>query len=185
VTVNIEVIARLGDIYSVEHVEEALSFQRDGELVINHIKEDVCGPFVGRSDRKVVNLSLEDNALAGDDTRIQAGFVYGGCEAKFPQDGVSVFLPESWGLVVALHCGEDRDDMTIWDWGALFVVDPPVKKGSIWADKETLLWRRGFSEGVRDVGAKDEHVLRSRNSIEQAGACLIHAVGVRLIKIFY
>ena len=162
-----------------------MSFKRDGELVVNHIKEDVRCPFVGRSDRKVVNLSLEDNALTGDDTRIQAGFVYSGREAKFPQDGVGVFFPESWGLGVALHCGEDRDDMTIRDCRALFVVDPPVMKGSIWADEETLLWRRSFSEGIGDVGAEDEHVLRSRNSIEQAGACLIHAVGVRLIKNFY
>jgi hypothetical protein len=57
-------------------------------------------------------------------------------------------------------------------------------KGSIWADEETLLWRRSFSEGVGDVRSKDEHILRSRNSIEQAGACLIHAVGVRLVKNF-
>jgi len=77
--------------------------------------------------------------------------VNGGLEAKLLQDSVGVFFPEPWGLGMALHHGEDWDDMTVWDWRALFVVDPPFMKGSIWADKETLFWWWGFDEGVGDV----------------------------------
>jgi hypothetical protein len=77
--------------------------------------------------------------------------VNGGLEAKLLQDRVGVFFPEPWGLGMALHCGEDWDDMTVWDWRALFVVDPPFMKGSIWTDKKTLLWWWGFGECVGDV----------------------------------
>ena len=62
-----------------------------------------------------------------------------------------MFFPEPWGFGMALHCGEDWDDMVGGDRRALFVVDPPFMKGSIWADEETLLWRRGFGEGIGDV----------------------------------
>jgi hypothetical protein len=70
---------------------------------------------------------------------------------------------------MALHRGEDLDDMTVWDWRALFVVDPPFMKGSIWTDEETLLWWWGFGEGVGDVRPKNGHVLHGRYSIEQLG----------------
>jgi hypothetical protein len=52
---------------------------------------------------------------------------------------------------MTLHRGEDWDDMTVGDWRALFVVDPPFMKGLIWTDEETLLWRWGFGERVGDV----------------------------------
>jgi hypothetical protein len=54
--------------------------------------------------------------------------VNGWLEAKLLQDRVGVFFPEPWGLGMALHRGEDWDDMTVWDWRALFVVDPPFMK---------------------------------------------------------
>ena len=75
----------------------------------------------------------------------------GGLEANLLQDLVGVFFPEPWGLGMALHRGEDWDDMTVGDSRALFVVDPPFMKGSIWTDEETLLWWWGFGEGIGDV----------------------------------
>ena len=68
--VNFDVVASLGHIDPIKHVEEALSLKRDGESVIYHVEENVRCPFVVCSDCKVVNLSLEDNTLAGDDSRI-------------------------------------------------------------------------------------------------------------------
>ena len=68
----------------------------------------------------------------------------GGLEANLLQDHVGLFFPEPWGLGMTLHRGEDWDDMTVRDWRVLFVVDPPFMKGSIWTDKETLLWQCPF-----------------------------------------
>jgi len=72
--------------------------------------------------------------------------------------------------------------MAIGNWGSLFVINPPVVKGSVWSDKETLFRWWGFSKGIGDVGSKNEHVLCGRDSIEQAGASLINTVGVRLVE---
>ena len=40
-----------------------LPFEGDFELVINHVKEDVCGLFARGSDGKVVYLTFEDHMI--------------------------------------------------------------------------------------------------------------------------
>ena len=64
--VDLDVVAGLANIDPVEHVKEALLFKGDGELFVDHVEENVGCPFVGRSNRKVVNLPFEDNSFAGD-----------------------------------------------------------------------------------------------------------------------
>ncbi len=63
------------------------------------------------------------------------------------------------------------------DRGAPFVENPPFIKGAIRADVETLFRRRDFGEGVTNVGAINEEIFSHSNSIEEARACLIDAVG--------
>ena len=74
---------------------------------------------------------------------------------------------------MALHCRENGDNTSIGDWRSLFVFDPPIMKGSVRANKETLLWGWCFGKGIVDVGSKNKHNFRGRYDVEQAGTCLI------------
>ncbi len=65
-----------------------------------------------------------------------------------------MFLPETWGFGVALHSREDRDHVTVGDWIAFKMVNPPFVKGLVWSDKEWLFRWWGFRERIGDVGTK-------------------------------
>ncbi len=111
---------------------------------------------VGGSDGKVVNLSHEKDPFTVDCTQIETWFVDSWCESDFPEDFVSMFLPESWGFKVALHSRENRYDVTWGNGGKTFVFDPPIIERAIRSNKEALFWGWGFGKCVRDVSAKDE-----------------------------
>ena len=53
---------------TVKHVEQALSLEGNGEVVVNHVQQDVGSFLVWGSDGKIVDLSFEDNVLASDHT---------------------------------------------------------------------------------------------------------------------
>ena len=93
-----------------------------------------------------------------------------------------MFLPESRGFRVTLHCGENWDDMARWDWWTFLVYDPPFAEGFIRAYVETLFWGGGFGKCVGHIRTEDEEVFRRRDRIEQSRSCLVDAVGVRLIE---
>ncbi len=78
--IDFDVVPGLEDIDTIEHVQETLLLEWDRELIIEEVKEDIgCLLFWG-SNSKVINLPFEYNALASDDTGVEAGFVNGGCQ---------------------------------------------------------------------------------------------------------
>ncbi len=55
---------------------------------------------------------------------------------------------------MALHSGEDGNNMAVRDRRAFLVVDPPFMEGSVRTYEEALSrgWR--FGKGIRDVGTE-------------------------------
>ena len=47
-----------------------------------------------------------------------------------------------------------------------------------------MFWGWGFGKHIRNVSAKNEEVLTSQDRIEETGAGLVDAVGVRLVQYF-
>ena len=84
VVVDFNVVARLNNVDTVEHVEETLLFERDLEFIIDHVEEDVCSSFVRSSNGKVIDLAFEDYLFTIDCAGVEAGFVNCGGEAQFP-----------------------------------------------------------------------------------------------------
>ena len=93
VAVYFDVVPCLCDIDAVEHVNEALAFEGNAEVVINYVKECVCCVFVLARDGKVVYLTHEEDALVVDGTGIETWLVDGRCESYVAEDGVCVFFP--------------------------------------------------------------------------------------------
>ena len=83
---------------------------------------------------------------------------------------------------MTLHSLQYWYNVAMWDWVAFEVIDPPFLECLIGADKEGLFRRWGFGKCIRDVSAKNYHILHGRDSIEEAGACLLDTVGVRFRK---
>ena len=83
------------DVNTVVHVQIPLAFHGDGEFVVDEVKENVGSALIGGSDRKVIDLSFKECALAVDDTGVQTWFVYRGCHADILENRVGVLFPES------------------------------------------------------------------------------------------
>ncbi len=75
--VNFDEVSCLYNIYAIEHIKEALALDWHCKLIVQHIEEDIGGPFIGGSDCKIFDLTHEDDVLPINGTRIQAWFV--GC----------------------------------------------------------------------------------------------------------
>jgi hypothetical protein len=103
-------------------------------------------------------------------------------QAKVSKYHVSVLLPQPWRLGVALHCGEDRDDVAVRDGGSAFVLRPPLIEGPIGSDIEALLRRWGFCKGVTYVRPVDEEVLSGGIGLKQTGTGLINAVCIDFVE---
>ena len=165
-TINLDVVTGLHDVDAIKHVEEALPFEGNLELVIDQIQENIYSAFVGCSDGKVVDLSFEDDTLAGDSTGVEAWFVGSRCEAEFLEYRVRMLLPETGGFRVPLHRRKDRYNVTQRDWGAFLVVHPLFVERAIWSDEEPLFrWRR-LSKGIRDIGSKYKEVFSGSDGVE-------------------
>ncbi len=63
-TVDLNVGSCLDNVDTIEHVEKALSLDGHGELLIEHIKEDIGSTLVWGCNGKVVDLSFKENLLA-------------------------------------------------------------------------------------------------------------------------
>ncbi len=138
VAVDLDIIASLGHVDTIKHVQVSLALDGDGETVIQHIKEDVCCALVRCSNGKIINLMLKYYAFAIDDTRVETWFVNGRDQSNFTEDGIGVLFPEAWRLRVALHSGKDRDDVAIRNCGAFEMDGPPVMEGMVRPNKEAL-----------------------------------------------
>ncbi len=109
----------------------------------------------------------------------------GGVQTEFPKNGIRILFPESWGLGVPLHCGEYRNDVSQGYQWVSFVMLPPFSKRPIGANVKTLFWRWGFGKSVANIRSKNQHVFCRSDGVEKAGACLVDAVGIHLIKYFH
>jgi hypothetical protein len=58
VTLDYDVVACLGNVNTIEHVKEALSFQRNRKSAINQVKKDVHSLLIQGSYGKFINLCL-------------------------------------------------------------------------------------------------------------------------------
>ncbi len=93
-----------------------------------------------------------------------------------------MLFPQAWGLRVALHSQEDRDDLSVRDWRALFVLHPPFGEGPIRTHVESLFRWWGFRKCITHVSSIFSKVLCRSNGVEQVGACLVDAISVCFIE---
>ncbi len=103
-TIHLDIILGLCDIYSIEHVEQALPFDGHGQLIVKEVHQDVCRMLVGRCYGKVIDLTHENDAFTINQAQVEAGFVGSPFETKFTKYAISMLFPEAWGFKVALHC---------------------------------------------------------------------------------
>ncbi len=101
--VNLDIVICLSDIDAIEHIQVALAFDGDRQVVIQHVKEYIRNAIIGGGNCKVFDLTLENNAFTINSSRIQAWLMDPRNEAKV-KDGSCVLLPETWGLWMPLHC---------------------------------------------------------------------------------
>ena len=78
VAVDLDVIANLGHVDTVKHVQVSLALDGDGETVIQHIKEDVRCALVRGSNGKNIKLMLKYYAFVINYIRVETWFVNGG-----------------------------------------------------------------------------------------------------------
>ena len=57
VAVDFDIVLCLCDVNAVKHVNEALTFERDTEAVIDEVEKQVCCLFVVACNGKVIHLS--------------------------------------------------------------------------------------------------------------------------------
>ncbi len=93
-----------------------------------------------------------------------------------------MFFPQARRFGVAQHSRQDWYNMSIRDWGSLFVVDPSFVEGPIWLHVESLFRWRGFREGITNISSIYNEVLRHGNRVEQARAGLVNAIGISFVK---
>ncbi len=84
VAVDFNVVLCLHDIDSVEHIKQALAFDRHSQLFIQHIEEYIGSALIWSTDGEVVDLTHEDDAFAVNSSQVQARLVGCRCEPKFP-----------------------------------------------------------------------------------------------------
>ncbi len=104
VTINLDIMFGLYYINTIEHIKEALSFDRHGQLLVKHVEEDVCHALVRGRDRKVVDLTHKDDTFVVEEARVKARYMDCRSKPEFTQDCVGVFLSEAGRLGVTLHC---------------------------------------------------------------------------------
>ncbi len=102
-TVDLDVVASLDDINTVEHVKKTLAFDGHRQFVIEHVQEDVRSTWVWGCDGKVVDLAFEDDTIAINCAQIETRFMHGWCETKFSKDLIHMLFPQARGFRVALH----------------------------------------------------------------------------------
>ena len=173
----------LEDVDTIVHVDATLSFEWDGEEIIDHIEGDVGNAVGGTSDGEIIDLTLEENAFAFNESRVQAWFVDGIFEVEASgEDAVDVFFPKAGRFWMALHSFENWDNITRWDGRSFLVVDPPIMEGAVGADVETLFGRRSFAECVGDVRPVYDEVFCSDSGVENPGSCVVNTVGVGMVE---
>jgi hypothetical protein len=137
-TDDLDVVASLDDINTVEHVEETLAFDGHCQFVIEHVQEDVRSTWVWGCDGKVVNLAFEDDTIAVNCARIETRFMHSWCETEFSKDLIRMLFPQARGFRVALHSQQYWYNLSIGNWWPLFVVHPPFIEGPVWSYIEAL-----------------------------------------------
>ncbi len=86
---------RLKDVNAIIHIKMTLSFDGSCKKFVQQIEEDISCTGIQSTDRKIIDLSHEDNTIAIDDTRVQTWFMNGWCESKFMQDSISMLFPKT------------------------------------------------------------------------------------------
>ena len=72
---DLDVVSGLEDVHTIEHIDEAHTFERVGQGVVDHVEKDVGGGLVRSCDGEVVDLAFENDAVAVDYSRVEAWFV--------------------------------------------------------------------------------------------------------------
>ena len=83
---------------------------------------------------------------------------------------------------MALHCQQNRDDVSGRNGGFTFVVLPPFVESAVGTNVEALFWGGSLGKCVAHVRTEDMEILRSSHSIEEMGAGLIYTVGIDFVK---
>ncbi len=86
---------------------------------------------------------------------------------------------------MALHCGQDGNNMARRNGWPFLVVIPPFVEGAVGADEEALLWWWCFCKGIGDVSTVDQEILRGGNCVEHASTSLINAIRICLRQYSY
>ncbi len=94
--------------------------------------------------------------------------MYGWLEPKVAKEGARVLLPETWGLRVSLHGGQDWDDVSGWDRKSPCVLFPPLMKSTIQLDEESLFGGWGFSKSVTDIRPIQVKVFSGSDGVEKS-----------------
>ncbi len=109
---------------------------------------------MGGRNRKVVDLSHEDDSFALNQYGVEAWLMGRRGQPKFAKNGVGVFLPEPGGFRVALHCGENRDHMSWRDGGFLQVLFPPFVECPVGTNEESLFGGGGLAKELQTLDPK-------------------------------
>jgi hypothetical protein len=70
----------------------------------------------------------------------------------------------------------------MWDGRTAFMYGPPGVECSVRPKVESLFWWGGLSKSIGDVGTENKEILCSRDGIEDAGARMIRAISVGVVK---
>ncbi len=93
---ELDVMARLLYINTIEEFDRPLSFDGNGQFFINHVKQDIANALVGCSTTKVINLTKEENPFTLNHAVVKAWFMNSWDKAKIFQDVINVILSEAW-----------------------------------------------------------------------------------------
>ncbi len=69
---------------------------------------------------------------------------------------------------MALHGGQDGDDVSCQDGWSVLVLSPPFIEGVVGAVEEALFWWWCFRKGIGNISSIDQQVLHGGNCIEHA-----------------
>jgi hypothetical protein len=93
-----------------------------------------------------------------------------------------MLLPKPRRLGMALHCREDRDNLTRDERGLSFMLSPPFVERAIGADIKALFRGWCFRESIADVRAIYDQIFCGANGVKEARTGLVDAVGVDFIQ---
>ncbi len=72
-------------------------------MVVDEIKENITSFLIWSGDCKIVNLTFEDDSIAGDYAGVQAWFMGGRSKTKFTENAVGMLFQEAGRFWMTLH----------------------------------------------------------------------------------